>query len=143
MGAPALAKCCRTIPRGLAMPFRWLFDRVPGSNFTTSLTAWSRAAFLCVALVGIAAGRSGAGPLFTTPAFETGLGPISVAIGDVSVDGKPDLVVANDDASTVSVLLGNLDGTFQVKVDYATGLNPQCVAIGDVNGDGKPDVVTA
>jgi hypothetical protein len=59
------------------------------------------------------------------------------------VDGKPDLVTANINASTVSVLQGNGDGTFQTKLDYGTGDAPYSVAIGDVSGDGKPDLVTA
>ena len=57
----------------------------------------------------------------SVPSPATGLGPVSVAVADVSGDGKPDLVVANDGTSTVSVLVGNGDGTFQLKVDYPTG----------------------
>lgn len=37
--------------------------------------------------------------------FSVGQYPTSVAVGDVNEDGPPDLVVANADASTVSVLL--------------------------------------
>ena len=73
----------------------------------------------------------------------TGLGSSSVAIGDMSGDGKPDLVATNLTGNTVSVLLGNGDGTFQAKVDYGTGVSPGSTAIGDVSGDGKPDLVTA
>jgi hypothetical protein len=61
----------------------------------------------------------------------------------VNGDGKPDLVIANGGDTTVSVLLGNGDGTFQPRVDYATGSSPLSVIVGDVNGDGKPDLVTA
>ena len=53
--------------------------------------------------------------------FATGSGPFSVAIGDVNGDGQPDLVVANADANTVSVLLGNGAGGFGAKNDFATG----------------------
>jgi hypothetical protein len=67
----------------------------------------------------------------------------SVAVADISGDGKPDLVVANAVASTVSVLLGNGDGTFQAKVDYPTGSAPLSVAVADVNGDHQPDLVVA
>jgi hypothetical protein len=45
--------------------------------------------------------------------------------------------------STVSVLLGNGDGTFQTQVTYATGVFPSSVTSGDFNGDGKPDLAVA
>jgi hypothetical protein len=66
-----------------------------------------------------------------------------VAIGNLNGDGKPDLVVANLNSITVSVLLGNGDGTFGTRTDFATGSNPLSVAIGDLNGDGKSDLATA
>ena len=45
--------------------------------------------------------------------------------------------------NAVSVLLGNGDGTFQGKVDYATGTSPFVVTVGDFNGDGRQDLATA
>src|SRR2546423_50508 len=35
----------------------------------------------------------------------TGGGPTAVAVGDLNGDGKPDLVIANGNAGTISVLL--------------------------------------
>ena len=58
-------------------------------------------------------------------------------------DGKPDLIVANFNANTVSVLLGIGNGTFAAKTDLSTGAGPFSVAIADLNGDGKPDLVVA
>jgi len=56
---------------------------------------------------------------------------------DFNGDGKLDLVVGGD---TVSILLGNGDGTFQAPVDLGVGGG---VAIGDFNGDGKLDLVVS
>jgi hypothetical protein len=79
-----------------------------------------------------------------------GNGPNAVAIADVNGDKKPDLVVANwctDHActgSSVGVLLGNGDGTFQNGVAYGSGgLYADSVAVADLNGDGHPDIVVA
>jgi hypothetical protein len=89
--------------------------------------------------------------------FKTGSSPVSVAIGDVDGDGKPDLAVANDNneyvasvnlnTNSVSILRntatsGTIDaGSFASKVNFETGREPQSVAIGDLDGDGKPDLV--
>ena len=66
-----------------------------------------------------------------------------MAVADVNGDGRPDLVTANDFDNTVSVLLGNGDGTFQSQRTFAVGSRPYSVAVADVNGDGKPDLVAA
>ena len=46
-------------------------------------------------------------------------------------------------SGTISVALGNGDGTFQTPVTYAVGNNPIAVAIGDLTGDGKLDIAVA
>jgi hypothetical protein len=77
--------------------------------------------------------------------FGTGSTPVSVAVGDFNRDGKLDLAVANSFGAggSVSVLLGNGDGTFQTAINYDTGLGSYAVAVNDFNGDGKLDVVTS
>jgi hypothetical protein len=63
-------------------------------------------------------------------------------------DLKNDVVVANSGTDpnyigSVSVLLGNGDGSLGTETAYGTGNAPASVAIRDLNGDGKPDLVTA
>src|SRR2546430_1444336 len=43
-------------------------------------------------------------------------------------------------AGTLSVLLGNGDGTFQAHKEFAAGEAPNWVAVGDFNGDGRLDL---
>ena len=78
--------------------------------------------------------------------YATGAPPLSLAVGDFNGDDKADVAVTLYSesplyASSVSVLRGNGDGTFQTHMDYPTGDNPTSVAIGDFNGDGRPDLV--
>jgi hypothetical protein len=78
--------------------------------------------------------------------FATGTQPSFVAIGDVDADGKPDLAVANQGSSMVSVLRNtSVSGavSFATKVDFSSGRLPQSLAIGDADGDGKPDLAVA
>lgn len=90
------------------------------------------------------------GTLPTTNAGVPGQGPsTTVAVGDFNGDGKPDVIVALGGLSSVSVLLGNGDGTLGPQslfaaapyVNVSPGAN--AVAVGDFNGDGKLDWVAA
>jgi hypothetical protein len=72
--------------------------------------------------------------------FGTGSKPNSVATADFNGDGKVDLAVSNYTGNSISILLGNGEGTFKTNVDYATELGPDSVVVGDFNRDGKPDL---
>jgi YVTN family beta-propeller protein len=74
--------------------------------------------------------------------FPAGASPYSVITADFNDDGKLDLAVTNAVSSggTVSILLGNGDGTFQSPVAYTAGADTLGVSTGDFNGDGKLDL---
>ena len=75
--------------------------------------------------------------------FSTGLGPKATAVGDLDMNGSPDIVVADQGANHVSVLLSTVPGSFPQTTVYVTGMNPESVAIGNLNGDSVRDIVTA
>jgi Flp pilus assembly secretin CpaC len=77
--------------------------------------------------------------------YNTGKGPVSVAIADFNKDSHPDLVVANQTDGTISILLGNGDGTFAAQTTIAipvgvTAASPSAVTTGDFNNDGNIDI---
>ncbi len=79
----------------------------------------------------------------TTVSPQTGSIPYSVAVADFNGDGKADLAVANAGSKTITVLLGNGDGTFAAPLTTAAGADPVFAAVGDFNGDGIPDLAAA
>ncbi|MBX3671753.1 MAG: IPTL-CTERM sorting domain-containing protein [Burkholderiales bacterium] len=81
-------------------------------------------------------GSGGFGP---ASAYAVGGSPWTFAVGDADVDGRPDVVVGNLGSDSLTIALGNGDGTFQAPVAQAMP-DPRGVAIGDFNGDGGPDL---
>jgi len=66
-----------------------------------------------------------------------------IAIEDLNADGKLDLVTANNEYNSISVLLGDGTGSFGTPTLLAAGSFTRVVAIADLNGDGKPDIAAA
>ena len=95
---------------------------------------------------------NGDGTFQTKVDYAAGTNPQSVTVADFDGDGKLDLAVANNNGTsgsasqTISLLLGNGDGTFQAKADIPTGTTGQTsglnagLAAGDFNHDGKTDL---
>jgi hypothetical protein len=61
-----------------------------------------------------------------------------VSVGDFNRDGNLDLAVLS---TSVGVVLGNSDGTFNAPLAFAAGEVPSSIAIADFNGDGAPDLL--
>ncbi len=84
-----------------------------------------------------------AGANFSAKDYRVGSLPVVVTLADLNGDSKLDLAVLNVGVNlvggSVSILLGNGDGTFQAAKNFA--VTAQSVAIADVNGDGKPDLI--
>ena len=88
---------------------------------------------------------TGSAPFFATGrTYETGKGPVAVAIADLNRDCRPDVVTANRKSETFAVFLNRGKASFAPRSDYRTGRKgsgSESIAIGDVNGDGEPDIV--
>ncbi|MGD2108691.1 MAG: FG-GAP-like repeat-containing protein [Phycisphaerae bacterium] len=87
------------------------------------------------------ADHSGTFDPFIQPTFPVGDRASPSEPSDFNRDGIVDVCVANIDDSTVSILLGNGDGTFAPQQLVAVGTTPRGIAVLDVDGDGDTDVV--
>jgi hypothetical protein len=90
---------------------------------------------------------NGNGTFQMDTSFPTPAPDYAIAVGDLRNNGNLDVVSANDPCTntscppgTISVLLGNGDGTFQTHVDYATGIQPAGVALGSFRNNGVLDI---
>jgi hypothetical protein len=80
-------------------------------------------------------------PSFLAPVnYSAGSNPAAIVASDFNGDGWLDLATANYLDNTVSVLLGNGDGTFQAARTSVTGSFPYSLVTADFNGDGRLDL---
>jgi len=79
--------------------------------------------------------------LFAT--YKVGKNPTAIRSADFNHDGFTDLVTSNISANSLSVLLGNGDGSFQTPVSIRVCKQPRNLTIFDFNHDTHDDLAIA
>jgi hypothetical protein len=72
--------------------------------------------------------------------YNVGPFPDEILTADFNHDGDLDLAVASSRGNTVSILLGNGDGTFRPAPDVALAGSPKAIAAADFTRDGFADL---
>ncbi len=73
--------------------------------------------------------------------YSVGEGPFDIAIGNMNVGGRLELVVLNQLGATVSVLAQNRERRFSSIAEPEVGNSPACLTLADLNGDGIQDIL--
>ena len=76
--------------------------------------------------------------------FFTGTNPVGITVADVTGDGRPDLIIANEGSNDVSILINVKVGnsfTFVPGPRLQAGVGPVATVVADVLGNGVPDLV--
>ncbi|MDX2128826.1 MAG: FG-GAP-like repeat-containing protein [Chloroherpetonaceae bacterium] len=104
----------------------------------------SAAKYLLLYLFLILINRNSIAQSFSAPTtVSVGTSPRDLVVADVNLDGRPDLLTADNGSNSVSVRLGNGAGGFSGTTSVAVDGPPNNLFIADVNNDGRPDLVTS
>ena len=75
--------------------------------------------------------------------YETGQYSISLVAADLNGDGHVDVATADADDNTISIFLGQGDGSLAQRTAFAVPAYPNCVRAGDLDQNGTQDLVVA
>jgi hypothetical protein len=113
------------------------------SNHINSRQMKKSILFLLLLLFAIstnAFGQIGFSPAATV---SVGASPRDLVVADVNLDGRLDLLTADNGASSVSVRLGDGTGGFSGFTSITVDGPPNNLFVADVNNDGRPDLITS
>jgi hypothetical protein len=82
-------------------------------------------------------------PFYYFASYKVGKNPTTITAGDLNQDSFTDLITTNIASNTVSILLGNGDGTFKEQTQLHVCQEPRALVMGDFNEDGHVDVALA
>ncbi|MDP1677485.1 MAG: T9SS type A sorting domain-containing protein, partial [Bacteroidota bacterium] len=72
--------------------------------------------------------------------------PETAAIGDLDMDGRPDIAIAHGGWETMTILHQNNNGSFEqfrYRIPYCSHYYSRGLSIGDITGDSRPDMLIA
>ncbi len=75
--------------------------------------------------------------------YAVGKNPTSIVSGDINGDGFDDLITTNIGSDSLSILIGNGDGSFREPTTLRLPEQPRALILHDLNGDGHLDLAVA
>ncbi len=85
--------------------------------------------------------NAGDGSFAPARVLAVGPDPIGIEVEDFDRDGRPDIAVTNQSATTLSLLRNIGGGDFSPAVNWPAPFNSRSISSGDFNGDQRPDLV--
>lgn len=98
-------------------------------------------AFLGVVALLRAAPAAEGPPISFSLSLSVGRSPAALAVADLNRDGRGDLIVANSESDSISLLYGSGPGNFLPALAIGTAAGPNALAVADLNRDFIPDLV--